>query len=115
MSLLGLFVLAAAFAVFPGAGAGATGQAVADSAEPFCYSHVVCPDTRTHRTYEGSYIGHDEPSVLFYSTQPGSGNSNTRTRTSRTAPTRTPPTGSATTSAPASSSSSSTRRATSSR
>ena len=47
------------------------------STEPFCESHVgVCPDTLTHKNYEGQYVGHDEPSLLFYSGQAGSGNSN---------------------------------------
>ncbi|MEP6526896.1 MAG: hypothetical protein ABJA86_06995 [Nocardioidaceae bacterium] len=45
--------------------------------EPFCETKAAaCPDTRTHRNYEGEYVGHDEPSVLFYSDAQGSGNSN---------------------------------------
>ena len=35
----------------------------------------LCPETQWHRNYEGKYIGHDEPAVLFYSNKPGSGNS----------------------------------------
>jgi hypothetical protein len=59
------------------------------SAEPFCEVHRgVCPDTRTHQDYEGNYVGHDEPALLFYSTRGGSGNSNTwRLRLPHEAPT----------------------------
>jgi hypothetical protein len=47
-------------------------------ADSLCETHVgVCPDTRSHQNYEGRYVGHDEPSVLFYSSRAGSGNSNT--------------------------------------
>ena len=35
----------------------------------------LCTDTYTHKNYEGKYVGHDEPSLLFYSNHPGSGNS----------------------------------------
>jgi hypothetical protein len=53
-------------------------RASTSSAEPFCETHAgTCPDTRTHKDYEGNYVGHDEPSVLFYSDRAGSGNSNT--------------------------------------
>jgi hypothetical protein len=46
--------------------------------EPFCEIHVgSCPDVSTHRNYEGEYVGHDEPAVLFYSKRAGSGNANT--------------------------------------
>jgi hypothetical protein len=34
-----------------------------------------CADPAPEYQYEGHYIGHDEPSLLFYSTTPGSGNS----------------------------------------
>jgi hypothetical protein len=41
-----------------------------------CDEHgsVFCIDRYTHVNYEGEYIGHDEPSVIFYSSIPGSGN-----------------------------------------
>ena len=39
-------------------------------------SSGLCTDTYTHKNYEGKYVGHDEPSLLFYSNEPGSGNSN---------------------------------------
>jgi hypothetical protein len=35
----------------------------------------LCADTHAHKNYEGKYVGHDEPSLLFYSHTPGSGNS----------------------------------------
>ena len=53
------------------------GTAAADSAGPACEAHPgFCLDTRTHKNYEGDYVGHDEPSILFYSNEAGSGNSN---------------------------------------
>jgi hypothetical protein len=61
----------------PSASAASTRTLAASSVEPFCDAHVgVCPDTAKHKNYEGQYVGHDEPSVLFYSNQTGSGNSN---------------------------------------
>ena len=33
-----------------------------------------CPELSHRETYDGHYSGHDEPAVLFYSNQPGSGN-----------------------------------------
>ena len=35
----------------------------------------LCAETMDPYNYEGHYTGHDEPSVLFYSDKPGSGNS----------------------------------------
>jgi len=35
----------------------------------------TCTETIIDYNYEGQYIGHDEPSLLFYSNTPGSGNS----------------------------------------
>src|SRR5713101_4608060 len=35
----------------------------------------TCTETIFHQNYEGKYIGHDEPALLFYSSTPGSGNS----------------------------------------
>ena len=76
--LLGLLAIAAAVATSSGSRAGAATQAAASSSEPLCDAHVgVCPDTRTHKNYVGDYVGHDEPSVNFYSGLAGSGNSNT--------------------------------------
>jgi hypothetical protein len=36
----------------------------------------LCAETADAIGYEGRYTGHDEPSVLFYSDKPGSGNNN---------------------------------------
>lgn len=38
---------------------------------------TLCADVWSHKNYEGYYTGHDEPSVGFYSTTPGSGNNTT--------------------------------------
>jgi len=35
----------------------------------------LCPDTYRTKTHQSEYIGHDEPALLFYSNEPGSGNS----------------------------------------
>jgi hypothetical protein len=35
----------------------------------------TCADPYRSENYEGKYIGHDEPALLFYSSRPGSGNS----------------------------------------
>jgi hypothetical protein len=54
------------------------GPASGTAIEPFCESHAgLCPDTQSVFDYEGNYVGHDEPSVLFYSDRADSGNSNT--------------------------------------
>ncbi len=37
---------------------------------------ALCTETAWVYNYEGQYTGHDEPSVLYYSNQAGSGNSN---------------------------------------
>jgi hypothetical protein len=37
---------------------------------------ALCTEVAEPFNYEGQYIGHDEPSLLFYSNTPGSGNSN---------------------------------------
>jgi hypothetical protein len=67
MSLLGLV----AFVVVVAA------PTAAAASEPYCEVHAgTCPDTRSHTDYEGNYVGHDEPALLFYSNRAGSGNSN---------------------------------------
>ena len=38
-------------------------------------SSGLCTDTYLHKSYDGKYVGHDEPSLLFYSDTPGAGNS----------------------------------------
>src|SRR5262249_19566876 len=39
-------------------------------------AHMMCTEVYDSESVfgEGNYVGHDEPSVLFYSNQPGSGN-----------------------------------------
>ena len=57
--------------------------------EPLCVQHpALCTERDNAWTYDGStYVsGHDEPSVLFYSKIPGSGNSNHYTVTLPTDP-----------------------------
>jgi hypothetical protein len=85
LSLLGLLVLAAA-SLPASAAAGARSSPRAASAssegydEPFCQSsRTTCADDSG--TLGGEYIGHDEPSVLFKSGRPGSGNDMTYTMT----------------------------------
>lgn len=41
--------------------------------------HAFCVDRYTRKNYEGEYVGHDEPAVLFYSNTPGSGSQTTYT------------------------------------
>lgn len=51
--------------------------AKASPAQPFCAARPsLCTETLDPWNYAGQYTGHDEPSLLFYSTVPGSGNSN---------------------------------------
>src|SRR5215469_18666792 len=57
------------------ASSGGIAQAKANAAsnqEPFCVQKQICADP-----YDigANYAGHDEPSALFYSSTPGSGNS----------------------------------------
>lgn len=35
----------------------------------------LCADLQSHKNYEGKYVGHDEPAMVFYSNVPASGNS----------------------------------------
>jgi hypothetical protein len=44
---------------------------------PLCDENApLCTEVLDSLNYDGKYTGHDEPSVLFYSNVPGSGNSN---------------------------------------
>ncbi len=46
------------------------------SPRPLCQDNAtLCTETSEAYNYEGQYVGHDEPSVLFYSATAGSGNS----------------------------------------
>jgi len=45
--------------------------------QPYCQARpTYCTETAEPWNYAGQYTGHDEPSLLFYSTTPGAGNSN---------------------------------------
>ena len=49
----------------------------APATQPFCSARpALCTETTDPWNYQGQYTGHDEPSLLFYSSVPGSGNSN---------------------------------------
>ena len=51
-----------------------THTAKADSyQQPFCEQKQICADANDFGN--GNYVGHDEPSLLFYSNTPGAGNS----------------------------------------
>ncbi len=83
ISLLG-FAPAATQAAWASTGQGRT----------FCDDNApLCTEPMNPTNYEGNYIGHDEPSLLFYSNKPGSGNSSlyrlTLPRTRRPCPSRT--------------------------
>ena len=85
LSLLGLFVLAAAsLSASAATGARSSPRAASDSSkgydEPLCQSSkTTCADVSGKLGDE--YVGHDEPSVLFKSGRPGSGNDMTYTIT----------------------------------
>jgi hypothetical protein len=80
----GILIAAAAIAV-PQASSGSP----SGSLDPLCERHpTLCPDPSSRQDYEGGYVGHDEPALLFYSNRAGSGNSNTwQLRLPREAPT----------------------------
>src|SRR3954454_17399730 len=66
----GLAVMAVVlFATFAGA-ARASGNFDCDE------SWSLCAEPESSIGYDGEYTGHDEPSLLFYSSRPGAGNSN---------------------------------------
>jgi hypothetical protein len=52
-----------------------TVRPLCDDNGPLCTEINEFPNGQT-TNYEGLYVGHDEPSLLFYSNVPGSGNSN---------------------------------------
>lgn len=69
----GLLMVAAVTAI-PQASAGSPGGTL----DPLCERHpTLCPDPSSRQDYEGHYVGHDEPALLFYSNRAGSGNTNT--------------------------------------
>jgi len=54
-----------------------TGKAESPDQKVLCDSHPqLCTEKNKPTDYEGKYVGHDEPSLLFYSNKTGSGNSN---------------------------------------
>ena len=85
LSLLGLLVLTAASLPASAATRASSSPRAASASsegydEPFCQSsRTTCADDSG--TLGGEYIGHDEPSVLFKSGRPGSGNDMTYTVT----------------------------------
>ncbi len=61
-------------------GSAGAAQAVLKNTLPFCQSHLsLCADTQPGAL--GTYVGHDEPSIVFKSGIPGSGNDITYTVT----------------------------------
>ncbi|WP_270886910.1 hypothetical protein [Pedococcus sp. 5OH_020] len=80
----GLLMAAAVLAIPQASSGSAPG-----SLDPLCERHpTLCPDPSSRQNYEGDYVGHDEPALLFYSNRAGSGNSNTwQLRLPREAPT----------------------------
>ena len=79
LRLFGLLALSVA-AVVTALGGGSVRAAQADSyGTPWCVLHPqLCTEANNPISYNGyTYTsGHDEPSLLFYSDTPGSGNSN---------------------------------------
>ena len=59
-------------------GGGSVAQATAAHAILSCTKSATCTEVLDSEAVfgEGVYVGHDEPSTLFYSNRPGSGNSN---------------------------------------
>jgi hypothetical protein len=73
-------VEASASASTPSQRTSATGRAASPASEErrfLCHEgDPLCAETADAIGYEGRYTGHDEPSVLYYSDKPGSGNNN---------------------------------------
>ena len=70
--LLGGSLLAAGALVLFGIFAGSARAVVPHCSEPY----AICAESVDSIGYGGEYTGHDEPSLLFYSSTPGAGNSN---------------------------------------
>jgi hypothetical protein len=65
----------ATFSLFPVAAGGApASRASSPPAHINCEYSRICPDLANPQEAFGEYVGHDEPSALFYSSIPGSGN-----------------------------------------
>ena len=77
LRVAGVIVVAIAAVVSVAAIGGAASSSAAES-EPLCVQHpALCAESNNAWSYEGTTYtsGHDEPSLLFYSNQAGSGNS----------------------------------------
>src|SRR5690349_14245632 len=86
---LARITIASAVALAACLGSAGAAQAVLNSTLPFCQSHLsLCADTQPGAL--GTYVGHDEPSVEFKSSVPGSGNDMTYTMTLPEDPTQQP-------------------------
>ena len=70
--LLGGSLVAVVALVLMGLFTGSARATVPECDEPT----ALCTEPVDSIGYEGEYTGHDEPSLLFYSDTPGSGNSN---------------------------------------
>jgi hypothetical protein len=76
---IAIIAVVGVFAVGDVGAAGTAAPSYPDSSDPLCVQHPqLCTEQLDPWTYEGERYnaGHDEPSVLFYSNKPGSGNSN---------------------------------------
>ena len=73
---LGIVASLAVLSVVPLAMSGGTPAKAAPSSQPAhidCEYSRICPDVADQSVFD-EYVGHDEPSALFYSNIPGSGN-----------------------------------------
>src|SRR5690349_11558309 len=60
------------------AGVSASAALADDSPGPFCLEKAICVEpSETAYTYEGHPVGHDEPSLLFYSNKKGAATNQT--------------------------------------
>jgi hypothetical protein len=73
-----LLLAALPLATVAGFQGGATAVSAAQHFTLHCSSSQFCTEVQDSESVfgEGTYVGHDEPSTLFYSNRPGSGNSN---------------------------------------
>src|SRR5437899_8891559 len=51
-------------------------RALSDDSGDLCAKYSFLCAENQYATYDGKYIGHDEPAVLFYSNTSGAGNNN---------------------------------------
>ena len=75
--LLSLSAFLAAIALLAGLGPWAASAKATYGGPPRCDANALsCAEVVNSIGYDHTYTGHDEPQVLFYSSTPGSGNSN---------------------------------------